>query len=114
MIVTDRYMPRTTTKLPRQGKDRPSLHRALKPEDMDETNRTPCLKNTRRNVIDDVLKWIADDSKQGKEGFVGIRLGRDRKEYSVDHDRTNHAYAATAWALFSFSTVIYRKGTLKH
>jgi hypothetical protein len=33
---------------------------------MDETNRTPCLKNTRRNVIDDILKWIADDSSKAK------------------------------------------------
>ena len=34
---------------------------------MDETNRTPCLKNTRRNVIDDVFKWIADDSDKAKK-----------------------------------------------
>ena len=34
---------------------------------MNETNRTPCLKNTRRNVIDDVLKWIADDSNEAKK-----------------------------------------------
>ena len=34
---------------------------------MDETTRTPCLKNTRRNIIDDVLKWIADDSNKAKK-----------------------------------------------
>ena len=34
---------------------------------MDETNRTPCLKNTRRNVIDDVLNRIADDSNKAKK-----------------------------------------------
>ena len=34
---------------------------------MNETNRTPCLKNTRRNVIDDVLKWVADDSNEAKK-----------------------------------------------
>ena len=39
----------------------------LKPEDMDETNGTPCFKNTRRNIIDDVFKWIADDSKKAKK-----------------------------------------------
>jgi hypothetical protein len=52
---------------PKTGKGSPSLHGALKPEDMNETNRTPCLKNTRRNVIDDVLKWIADDSNEAKK-----------------------------------------------
>ena len=36
-------------------------YQVLKPEVMDETNRTPCLKNTRRNVINDVMEWIADD-----------------------------------------------------
>ena len=39
----------------------------LKPEDMDEYNRTPCLKNTRRNVINDVMEWIADDSNEAKQ-----------------------------------------------
>ena len=39
----------------------------LKPEDMDEYNRTPCLENTRRNVINDVMQWIADDSKEAKK-----------------------------------------------
>ena len=33
----------------------------LKPEVMDETNRTPCFKNTRHNVINDIMEWIADD-----------------------------------------------------
>ena len=44
---------------------------------MDETNRTLCFKNARRNIIDDVLKWIADDSNKAKEvlwvyGLVGM------------------------------------------
>ena len=39
----------------------------LKPEDMDEYNRTPCLKNTRLNVISDVMEWIADDSDDAKK-----------------------------------------------
>jgi energy-coupling factor transporter ATP-binding protein EcfA2 len=47
--------------------DSPSLHQALKPEDMDETHRTPCLENTRRNVIDDVFQWISDDSNKAKK-----------------------------------------------
>jgi hypothetical protein len=36
-------------------------YQVLKPEVMDETNRTPCFKNTRRNVINDIMEWIADD-----------------------------------------------------
>ena len=39
----------------------------LKPEDIDEYNRTPCLKNTRRNVINDVMEWIADNSDEAKK-----------------------------------------------
>lgn len=34
---------------------------------MNETNRTPCLKNTRRNVIDDILNWISGDSSKKKQ-----------------------------------------------
>ena len=34
---------------------------------MDEYNRTPCLENTRRYVIDDVMAWIADDSDDSKQ-----------------------------------------------
>ena len=34
---------------------------------MDECNRTPCLRNTRRNVINDFMKWIADDSNEAKK-----------------------------------------------
>ena len=34
---------------------------------MNETNRTPCLKNTRRNVTDDILNWISDDSNKAKK-----------------------------------------------
>ena len=33
---------------------------------MDEYNRTTCLKSTRRNVIKDIMEWIADDSNKGK------------------------------------------------
>ena len=44
-----------------------ACHRVLKPETMDEYNRTPCLKDTRRNVIKDVMEWIADDSNEGKK-----------------------------------------------
>ena len=42
-------------------------HQVLKPEDMDEYNRTTCLDNTRRNVINDVMEWIADDSINAKK-----------------------------------------------
>jgi hypothetical protein len=42
----------------------PGCKQALKPEDMDEYNRAPCLQNTRRNVINDVMEWIADDSNE--------------------------------------------------
>ena len=34
---------------------------------MDEYNRTPCLENTRRNVINDIMEWIADDSNEAKQ-----------------------------------------------
>ena len=35
---------------------------------MDEYNRTLCLENTRRNVINDVLEWIvADNSNKAKK-----------------------------------------------
>jgi hypothetical protein len=45
----------------------PGCKQVLKPEDMDEYNRTPCLKNTRRNVINDIMEWIADDSNDAKK-----------------------------------------------
>ena len=45
----------------------PARHQVLKPEDMDEYNRTPCLENTRRNVIKDIIEWIADDSNDAKK-----------------------------------------------
>src|SRR6266576_4560493 len=44
-----------------------ACRQVLKPEDMDEYNRTPCLENTRHNVINDVKKWIADDLNEGKK-----------------------------------------------
>ena len=44
-----------------------ACHRVLKPEAMDEYNRTPCLKDTRRNVIKDIMEWIADDSNEEKK-----------------------------------------------
>jgi hypothetical protein len=43
------------------------LLRVLKPEVMDEYNRTPCLENTRLNVMNDLMDWIADDSSEGKK-----------------------------------------------
>jgi hypothetical protein len=42
-------------------------HQVLKPEVMDEYNRTPCLENTRRNIINDVMEWIANDSNEAKK-----------------------------------------------
>jgi hypothetical protein len=39
----------------------------LKPEVMDEYNRTSCLENTRRNVIDGVMEWIANGSNKAKK-----------------------------------------------
>ena len=37
---------------------------------MSETNRTPCLENTRCSIIDDVFEWIADDSNKAKVLWV--------------------------------------------
>ena len=34
---------------------------------MDEYNRTLCLENTRRNVINDIMAWIADDSNDSRK-----------------------------------------------
>jgi hypothetical protein len=34
---------------------------------MDEYNRTPCLENTRRNVINDIMEWIANDSNDSRK-----------------------------------------------
>ena len=34
---------------------------------MDEYNRTPCLENTRRNVINDIMEWIADTSNDPRK-----------------------------------------------
>jgi hypothetical protein len=34
---------------------------------MDEYNRTLCLENTRRNVINDIMEWIADDSNDSRK-----------------------------------------------
>ncbi|KAF8636822.1 hypothetical protein AX14_010381 [Amanita brunnescens Koide BX004] len=42
-------------------------HQVLKPEDMNEYNRAPCLENTRRDVIYDIMEWNADDSAEGKK-----------------------------------------------
>ena len=39
----------------------------LKPESMDEYNRTPCLQNTRRSVIKDIMEWMADHSNEAKK-----------------------------------------------
>ena len=46
---------------------RPALKGVLNPAEMDEYNRTTCLENTRLNVIEDVMKWIADDSEDTKQ-----------------------------------------------
>jgi WD40 repeat protein len=34
---------------------------------MDEYNRTLCLENTRRNVINDIMEWIEDDSNDSRK-----------------------------------------------
>ena len=34
---------------------------------MDEYNRTSCLKNTRRNVINDIMDWVSDESTEAKK-----------------------------------------------
>jgi hypothetical protein len=34
---------------------------------MDETQRTPCLENTRCNVIYDIFQWIVDESNEAKK-----------------------------------------------
>ena len=39
----------------------------LRPDEMDGSKRTPCLENTRRNIINDVMKWIADDANDAKK-----------------------------------------------
>ena len=47
-------------------------YQVLKPEVMDETNRTPCFKNTRRNVINDVMEWIEDDKAKKVLWIYGL------------------------------------------
>jgi polynucleotide 5'-kinase involved in rRNA processing len=32
-----------------------------------DSKRTCCLENTRRNIISDIMKWIADDSIEAKK-----------------------------------------------
>ena len=34
---------------------------------MDGSKRTPCLENTRRNTINDIMQWISDDSSEAKK-----------------------------------------------
>jgi hypothetical protein len=34
---------------------------------MDEYNRLRCLENTRHNIVNDVMKWFADDSNESKK-----------------------------------------------
>ena len=38
----------------------------LRPEEMD-SKRTCCMGNTRRNIINDIMKWIEDDSNEAKK-----------------------------------------------
>jgi hypothetical protein len=47
-------------------------YQVLKPEVMDETNRTPCFKNTRRSVINDIMEWIADDKAKKVLWIYGL------------------------------------------
>ena len=54
----------------------PARHQVLKPEDMDEYHRTPCLENTRRNVINDIMAWITDDSTEAKKIYGLARTGK--------------------------------------
>ena len=42
-------------------------HQALKPEVMDRCNRKLCLENTRQNVINDIMEWVADSSSEPKK-----------------------------------------------
>ena len=42
-------------------------HLVLKPELMDRYRHPLCLNNTRRDVINDVMEWIADDSTEAKK-----------------------------------------------
>ena len=39
----------------------------LRPDEMDGSKRTHCLENTRRNIVNDVMQWIADDSNEAKK-----------------------------------------------
>ena len=51
-----------------------ALRQVLRPEVMDKYNRMSCLENTRRNVINDVMAWIADDSnKAWIQNHLGVR-----------------------------------------
>ncbi|KAF8712430.1 hypothetical protein AX14_013105 [Amanita brunnescens Koide BX004] len=61
-LTTALFLPRMASSV-----DMITRHQLLKPEAMDEYNRTPCLNNTRCNVINDVMEWIADDSNAGKK-----------------------------------------------
>ncbi|KAF8716599.1 hypothetical protein AX14_012292 [Amanita brunnescens Koide BX004] len=62
LLTTALFLPRLSSAV-----DTMARHQVLKPEIMDEYNRTPCLKNMRRNVINDIMAWIADNSNEGKK-----------------------------------------------
>jgi hypothetical protein len=46
---------------------------------MNETNQTPCLKNTRRNITDDILNWMSDVSNEAKKVLWVSSLARTGK-----------------------------------
>jgi WD40 repeat protein len=78
---------------PKTGNESPSLHRVLKPEAMDEYNRTICLENTRRDVINDIMEWIADDSTDSRKvlwvhGLAGT--GKSTLSTTIAHIMRRH------------------------
>jgi hypothetical protein len=57
----------------------PALKEVLKPAEMDKFNHTTCLENTRLNIIEDVMEWIADDSEDRKQVLWVYSLARTGK-----------------------------------
>ena len=80
---------------------------------MDEYSHTPCLKNTRRNVINDIMEWIADDSNEAlKVLWVHGLAGTGKSTLSnTIAEIMNDLHRLGA---FFFLTVICRKGPLQH
>ena len=70
---------------------RQGCKQVLRPEEMD-SKRPCCLGNTRRNVINDIMKWIEDDSNEAKKvlwvyGLAGT--GKSTLSTTIAHIMAN-------------------------